>query len=369
MIDSLKVPNRYFVTTLSSALTSENPCLLRVVLDSPPNRDTFSIQMPGHAKAIWGSVFHSMTEEIHSGRLMEEDLESTMRIRIEERLAKEEELGMPWATIDLQSTLSIFEIKRRCRRLENLRSELKTNKSLPSNSSGRVKTTGREVFVSGFEGRLTGLIDEVESSSSGVTIIDDKTGKILTEDGVKPSYIKQLTIYAALYQELGYADVKSIVLRDKSGSEIFSKTPKQIELTQTISELMELMNNIDYLVELKDIEKLAKPSCANCSLCPHRIVCNSHLEKMHSQRCEYPHPNLFLGTLVGIFNPRANTGKLKLTIRIDDNLFHANVNETWLSSDVEIDDEIFIHAYYLDTKSESLLRPRKHSHAVTKRTL
>ena len=256
MINSLSVPNRYFVTDVANALaaeeTDEKCCILRLVLDSPPNCDSPMARMPGHPKAVWGSVYHSMAQDIHAGDLREENLDETMSERIRERLTEEEECGVPWAAIDLQKTSSLIEIRRRCKRLEELRSSVAPRSPGRKRSSGttRTRTTGREVFVSGIGGRITGLIDQVDQDLSGVSIIDDKTGKVHMDGGeVKQSYIRQVTIYAALYEDSGFGKVSRVVLKSKSGKEVFSHSPSSDELAQTISELTEFMNRVDRSAE------------------------------------------------------------------------------------------------------------------------
>ena len=99
-------------------------------------------------------------------------------------------------------------------------------------------------------------------------------------------------------------------------------------------------------------------------MCPHRIICEPHLDVMPYRECEYPHPSLFIGVITDVFRPPANSGKLKLTVEVGGTDFHAEVREEWFDVEAEIGGNVAIHAYYPHPNSNSILVPRPHSHSI-----
>lgn len=356
-----KPPERIFVSEVANAM--EGGCAYRLLLNSPPNIDDLGSLMPENNKTILGTVFHELLDEVSYGMHPDGDLLQLLTERSEERFQGMIDTGRMALEPNLDSAESISAFRRKARRLEQAREEVTPSPAKPSSGSGLPRSFGREVFVKGFGGRITGLIDEVRKERDGVVITDDKTGIILP-DGINPNpvYRRQVLLYAALWSNQWGEQVKLVRLRSRSGTVIWEQEAADFrtDMESYYSDAESLFHRLKKADD--DLMSLAEPTHGNCGFCEHRITCGPH--RSLENKIEHGQPCVFIGQLVRKF-PLPGS-KLKLTLEIDGRKVQATVNSDWflIEEDESLPTEVRLHAFYPDDRHPGRLNARTSSHAV-----
>tara|TARA_Y100000589_G_scaffold332314_1_gene391640 strand:- start:142 stop:1230 length:1089 start_codon:yes stop_codon:yes gene_type:complete len=357
-----KINQRIWVTTLLDYLAGG--CAYQLYLNSPPQIDNPGKLMPGYIESILGDVYHKLYDEIRKGEHRDSDLVDLLKDRAERKYTEYVDSGKMMADEKFTSLEFINDTNTKARNLERVRGEISLPKSNRKSISSGFRKMGREVYIDGFGGRITGKIDEVKLENNQVVIIDDKTSVILQEDGeVKPNYRLQVIIYALLWSEKWEEEVSTIKLRSRSGNIIWSEHKSNFKSEYTtikkkINELSELLNT-----ESANPENLATPSGDNCNFCNHRIDCVPH--RKLENKFDSNNPGVFRGELERIFPLGPN--KFKLTIKINGKKMQTEVNKNWCEFDESesLPINVRLHAFWPHSKFSGKLNARNTSHFVS----
>lgn len=154
---------------------------------------------------------------------------------------------------------------------------------------GRIKPDAREErqtdtsiltekWLEAQDSLIGGYADIIINLNGHTKLSDFKTGKILLEEGeIKEEYEDQLKLYAYLHKEVfgQYPDDLSIIdLEKKEYPVVF--TPQECEVLASKSR--DALSEINSLIEMDDLEALAKPDLDNCKSCLYRPACNFYWE-------------------------------------------------------------------------------------------
>ena len=356
-----KPPEKIYVSEVASAL--EGGCAYRLLLNSPPNIHDPEWLMPQNNKTILGTVFHELLDEVSEGGHPQANLLQLLTERSKERFQGLIESGRMALEPNLASAESISAFRRKAGRLEQAREGATPSSPRPSSGSGLPRSVGREVFVEGLGGRITGRIDEVKKERDGAVISDDKTGLILSDNGnPKLVYRRQVLLYAALWSKQWDEPVKSVRLCSRSGAVIWEQAAADFstDMESYYSGAESLLHRLDQAGD--DAMSLAEPTHGNCGFCEHRITCGPH--RSLENEMEKGQPCIFIGQLVRKF-PLPGS-KLKLTLNIDGRKMQTTVNSDWflIGEDEPLPAEVRLHAFYPDDRYPGRLNARTSSHAV-----
>ena len=310
--------------------------------------------MPGHHSAIWGTVYHSLLDEIWKGLHRDADLRILIRDRVVGKIEEDREQGILHNQGDMKSTTSRREITRRARRLEKVREDRKNTPVRVPGQGGGTRRFGREVWVDSSDTRIRGLIDEVTKENGTVVITDDKTGEFREE------YLEQIRIYGLLWCGSGFEPVIRLQLR-KSGEITHSEIQGEEDRNLILEKIHHLEKSLQEDSSRSPTE-IASPSEENCMWCPFRIECGPLHELANSSKHNTP------GTYKGVLqNIKENGGgKAMLSLEVEGKGMQTEVKSDWC--DATLDDlgkEILLHAFYRHSLSKGILNPRKSSHYVS----
>ena len=358
-----KPPEKIYVSEVASAL--EGGCAYRLLLNYPPIIHVPEWLMPQNNKTILGTVFHELLDEVSEGRHPQADLLQLLTERSKERFQGLIESGRMALEPNLDSAESISAFRRKAGRLDQAREGATPSSTRTSTGIGLPRSVGREVFVEGLGGRITGRIDEVKKERDGAVISDDKTGLIRSEDGtVKPVYRRQVLLYAALWSKQWDEPVKSVRLCSRSGAVIWEQGVADFstDMESYYSDAESLLHRLDRADE--DAMSLAEPTHGNCGFCEHRITCEPH--RSLENEVEQGQPCVFSGQLERVF-PLPGS-KLKLTLTINGSKVQTTVNNDWflIGEDEPLPVEVRLHAFYPDDRHPGRLNARTSSHAVVR---
>lgn len=142
-----------------------------------------------------------------------------------------------------------------------------------------------EVTLSGFEGKLTGQIDLLIITQSRIAILDYKTGRVLenSEDvshAIKEQYVRQLSIYAALYyEEIGTWPTHLVLESMVDGRHEWEVDP--VFAKQSAADAITRMEKFNENISRNKVK--SDPSEHNCIWCDYKAVCNSFLHEASSE--------------------------------------------------------------------------------------
>lgn len=136
---------------------------------------------------------------------------------------------------------------------------------------------GAEKTLTDSSGHISGIADLVRVGPTGPELVDYKTGPIFVysneeEAEIKPAYVQQLHLYAALFFEQTGQWPAQLLLADLSGQEhavVF--TPATC--LQLLTDAQQLLAQMVSAVADDDPESLAQPSLAQCQYCQVRPLC------------------------------------------------------------------------------------------------
>jgi len=356
-----KPAERIFVSEVASALGGG--CAYRLLMNSPPNIYNPGQLMPQHNKTILGIIFHEMLDEVSKGKLNQENLQELLTERSKERFQTLNNNGVMALEPNFNSAESINDFRRTAGRLELERDRLNANLERTKSQRGSLRRMGREIFVKGLSERVSGLIDEVSKEGEGAVITDDKTGLILSKDGsVKEDYRRQVLLYAALWSKQFDERVALVRLRSKSGTVVWKQEVTEDEIESIFSDVKNLLHRMDQ-ADVNPLS-LAKPTHHNCRFCEQRVICKPHLELVNIE--EQGEPCIFRGRLEKVFQLPGS--KLKLTLTINDRKVQTTVNSKWffLEKNEPLPVEVYLHAFYPDTRNKGKYHARLYSHMIVK---
>jgi CRISPR/Cas system-associated exonuclease Cas4 (RecB family) len=111
--------------------------------------------------------------------------------------------------------------------------------------------------------KLKGIPDLVKESSTGLEIVDYKTGNVTDPD----KFTMQMHIYLMLVRELSNLEVTRLLIRD------FTLQEKEISIDESV--IIKIQEAIR-IAEVYLVTKIApaKPSIENCGFCSFKDICN-----------------------------------------------------------------------------------------------
>ena len=262
--------------------------------------------LPKSPKAALGTVCHKLLE-LAAKKAISSDRESILKKWGELIHEAEQRLS----TSKLEKHLSplskscneFFVVRERAIKLTSVLAERFT----PRAEGKGIEGLGYEVDVTTPDGLLKGRIDCVDQSDGVLTIKDYKTGTVFESEGestaVRPEYVTQLKLYAAMYAEVFSKWPAKLFLVSMSGEFV----PVQMipdECRALAREARERLQAANEKIEAvlsgrKILSDLASPLPANCRFCTYRPACAAYRNARTSQP-ELQWPNDFWGTLVEI---------------------------------------------------------------------
>jgi hypothetical protein len=237
-----------------------------------------------------GRVAHKLLEQAAGGALVGFGEQQVERRWLELVSSEEGLLAENWIErhlVPLKESVTDYEVRRiqACNRALSISLEV-------AEYSGGVRgsrTPGRgfELYVSSEDGRMHGKIDAVISSEGGPIVRDYKTGGIFERSGtqgtVRPEYILQLQLYAAMYEatfkQWPYK-LEIVPLNGTAESVEYDRDECRDVLARAINDLTALNAEIEkhehHAEELQ--YRLAHPSIEACRYCPFRPACLPYRE-------------------------------------------------------------------------------------------
>lgn len=154
-----------------------------------------------------------------------------------------------------------------------------------------------EIFVSTPENDVVGFIDEVIKTPDGIQLIDYKSGKTCDVDitgvkKIKPDYVLQLKIYAALYYLTYNIWPLSPLKIIEMGGQEFQVPYDQNEVLTLVQNAKLFIHEINSKIQKNEgnprkmEHSLARPSPESCKYCAFRPACNSYWNKRRNDRRE-----------------------------------------------------------------------------------
>lgn len=251
--------------------------------------------LPRHPDAIMGSLIHKMYELVSRGAIKsEEDFEGAWQNErhIEEEKLLRSKLESHLVPID-NHVRNLGEEKYLCwlnvKQMIDKRSTFNTGKSLES----RYWRTSVEESIEADEYHVRGRADIVKWGSSGVEIVDIKSGVIFQDVGnerkLKRGIQDQLKIYAGLFF-IKHGVWPSRLAVSSSSGELFDvafSINECIDLLKKADCMRHSVNSVIKSLKLHELEKgwlLARPEPATCRYCPYRPACGPYWNK----RTQFP---------------------------------------------------------------------------------
>jgi RecB family exonuclease len=249
-----------------SRYTAINRCPYRVVL---ANSYSYPL-LPYSPASHLGNVIHECIRLIVTGEIRTSTEFDAVWNRL---LAKQEkaleDMGFGFFT-PLSENVPGYTIKKLQVKFL-LKSRSKKEVQEDKNADTNILT---EKWLEAHDSLIGGYADIIITRNGYTKLSDFKSGKILLEEGeIKEEYEDQLKLYAYLYNEVygKYPDELSIIdLEKKEYSVAF--TPQECEVLASKSR--DALSEINSLIEMDELEVLAKPGLENCKSCLYRPACN-----------------------------------------------------------------------------------------------
>jgi ATP-dependent exoDNAse (exonuclease V) beta subunit len=143
--------------------------------------------------------------------------------------------------------------------------------------SGTGLPFGTEQRLTDLSGCISGIVDLIRLGTSGPEIVDYKTGPIFqlnteAEAEIKPAYVQQLQLYAALLHENTGHWPTRLLLADLAGNE------HEVSFTEStclhlLDEARQLLAQMKTAVAAGNPESLAVPGVTQCHFCQVSSLC------------------------------------------------------------------------------------------------
>lgn len=249
-----------------SRYTAINRCPYRVVL-----ANSYSIPLLPYPPANHlGNVIHECIRLIVTGKIRTnadfDEVWSRLLVKEERTL---EDMGFAFFT-PLSENVPGYTIKKlQVKSLFKRRGKTEVQENKKTGTS--ILT---EKWLEAQDSLIGGYADIIINLNGYTKLSDFKSGKILLEEGeIKEEYEDQLKLYAFLYNEVygKYPNELSIIdLKNKEYPVIF--TPQ--ECAELATKSRSALSEINSLIEMDDLEALAKPDMDNCKSCLYRPACD-----------------------------------------------------------------------------------------------
>ena len=260
-------------------------CALRFALDKATMEPDCSLPSPT-ASRYAGDALHKLIELARRGEAGEppgsDRLKEWWHKLIPEFEEKAERNG-DHAWVPFQESIAHLERTRLC--AVRIASAQRVHKVPAGASTGKGST---ETNVSSSCGTVVGRIDAIDRQGDRLVIQDFKSGPALDSTGtVKPQFIDQMLIYAALYAEDRGSVPDALEIVDKTGRAIdvpFTEQSAHEALESTRQSLAQVRDKMGGCASIgfESAALLANPDSDACGMCRHRPVCPGYLQKLKS---------------------------------------------------------------------------------------
>jgi hypothetical protein len=294
-------------------------CRLRAVW-SAARQDAL---LPSSPAARLGSVVHRLLEEAGRGSISAEETAIENRwadlIAEAEREMSERDLERQFAP--LSHHVPQFDVVRirALMRASELARDVPGAEARASDASDSLY--GSELRVESSDGLIAGRIDRVLPTASGAVIRDYKSGAIFSlhhgdEREVRPEYVIQLRVYAALYHEATGNWPAKLELVPLSGAphEVSYSHEESLKLLDRARSLLHEVNAelVRHGGDWDAVERaLATPSASACRFCAYRPACSVYLAR-HEVDSDGDWPADMWGTFRGLEG--LGNGRLLLSV-------------------------------------------------------
>lgn len=185
----------------------------------------------------------------------------------------------------------------------------------------RSKEFGTEIPVASRDGLVAGRIDRVIMSSEGPIIIDYKSGAISEQNretnsiDIKPGYVRQLHLYAALYHAstgIWPVQLQLVPLSGVATNVEFDR----LACSHLLNDAVETLNRVNRVIASSrgtDVNsRLANPNSSNCHFCVFRPRCRPY----QRARITLPQNRDWPGDVWGVLTGFWQLSNSKLSIEV-----------------------------------------------------
>jgi hypothetical protein len=279
--------------------------------------------LPKSPVAVVGTIIHKMMNAAARGDIVNfDDFKSKWDFHIIEEEKKLSTLPNSKHLVPLHRSVRDYSTrKRKC--WDSIRPLLKSLSQKSNHQSLDIPENRFEFHVSTREKDVSGYIDAIRETPFGPELIDYKSGNPIDVDNagvnqVKPDYILQLKLYAALYYYTFKRWPVSPLKIIEIGGHEFEIPYNQNEALKLVQDTKDLITRINCKIQdgEKNLERLKRelsiPSPQACKFCSYRPGCKSYMEKrIHDSREIWPND---------IF------GKVSRVEKLGNSLFSVQVN-------------------------------------------
>lgn len=144
----------------------------------------------------------------------------------------------------------------------------------------------------GAGGEIVGQIDRVRRLGPAVTLVDLKTGNVFQDGTIRPEYVEQLQLYAALWPAEHVEPVEGLALQ-VLGSQTEVEVPLPVNAQELIDGALELLHIAKRAADQP--ETAAVPSPEACRWCLYRPSCATYINDVAQPNTTAPQARPTLG--------------------------------------------------------------------------
>tara|TARA_R110002050_G_scaffold85135_1_gene181723 strand:+ start:9256 stop:10317 length:1062 start_codon:yes stop_codon:yes gene_type:complete len=248
-----------------SRYTAINRCPYRVVLSN----SYASPLLPYPPASHLGNVIHECIRLIVTGKIgTSADFDEVWNCLLSKEERTLGDMGFAFFT-PLSENVPGYTIKKM-----QVKSLIKTRKMEVQENKKTDSSILTEKWLEAQDSLIGGYVDIIVNLNGYTKLSDFKSGKILLEEGeIKEEYEVQLKLYAYLHNEVygKYPDKLSIIDLEKKEYQV-AFTPEECDELATKSR--EALLEINSLIEMDELEALARPDIDNCKSCLYRPACS-----------------------------------------------------------------------------------------------
>lgn len=295
-------------------------CPLREALAAAKQRSL----LPLSPRARVGSIVHRILEKANKGLLKNRrDAETEWTRLVEETEALMAKSWLDQVLLPLKRSVKDLQVHR-LRTLNGVEKIIQQRGPLIKGRYSASSQLGPEVWVHSKDDKVAGSIDYVLSDEGGITLRDYKTGIIhdVLDSGekvVKESYLVQLKLYAALYEQtyaVWPARAEVVPLQGQALPIAINPEDCVAILKEATKKLFWLNGCLAASSDLsKQIDATAQPGTESCNFCQYRPGCKAYL-RARLQEPELGWPNDAVGQIES--RQVLASGRIRLEIKQSD---------------------------------------------------
>jgi len=269
----LEAPSRISPTQVDVA----RRCRLRFLLESCTSESERCLPSSFPARYV-GTAFHGVVEAARKGDAGVPPDRSQLEIAWTDLIVKVErdaEYNGDGCWLPLESNVRDLERTR----LRSIRLGAQQTARVGRGTMGG----STEAWLESSDRLVRGKVDAIEYVDGDLTLIDLKSGNVFDETGtVKPSYVSQMLIYAALHRESRGSWPDALALVDKAGTRV-PLAYERASAAKALLDAKEVLSGVAALVppdadsQNERLTRLAAPSDDVCGACRHRPLCSPYM--------------------------------------------------------------------------------------------